>query len=163
MRRRRGGFSTTGRLNTRCASQYLQLEKTIAAGADLAICQLGYDARTLRVLKRYMGMRGVPRPVLGTLYVLDLRGAAKMAKGEPRGCWVAPDLLDQVRRERAAKDGGLGARLERAARMVAILRGLGYSGAYTGGTHEAGQASWIIRRAEALVPAGRSSPGRCTP
>ena len=44
------------------------------------------------------------------------------------------------------------ARLERAARTVAILRGLGYAGAYIGGTHDAGNIAWIIRRAGELAP-----------
>jgi methylenetetrahydrofolate reductase (NADPH) len=47
-------------------------------------------------------------------------------------------------------DKGLMARLERAARMVAILRGLGYAGAYLGGTHNTADIGWIIRRAESL-------------
>jgi len=135
-----------------CVYQYLKLEKKIAAGADWAITQLGYDARKFRELQRYLDERGVRTPVLGNVYVLNQRGAEKMAKGEPPGCWVAPELLEAVRRESAVKDGGQAARLERAARMVAILRGLGYAGAYFGGTHDAGQIAWIIQRAEALAP-----------
>jgi len=135
-----------------CVYQYVKLEKKIAAGADLAITQLGYDARKLRELKRYLDERGIRTPVLGNVYVLTQKAAEKMAKGQPPGCWVAPELLELVQREGAAKDGGRGARLERAARMVAILRGLGYAGAYIGGNHEADQVAWIIRRAEALAP-----------
>ena len=57
-----------------------------------------------------------------------------------------------MRTESIARDGGLRARLERAAATVAILRGLGYAGAYIGGTHDADAIAWIIRRAEALAP-----------
>jgi methylenetetrahydrofolate reductase (NADPH) len=57
-----------------------------------------------------------------------------------------------VRAESQARDGGRRARLERAARTVAVLRGLGYAGAYLGGTHDAQQIAWIIRRAEELLP-----------
>ena len=134
-----------------CLYQYLKLEKKIAAGADVAITQLGYDARKFRELMRYLRERGVRTPVLGNVYLLNLRGAEKMAKGEPPGCWVAPELLEAVRRESAARDGGQAARIERAARMVAVLRGLGYAGAYLGGTHDAGQIAWIIQRAEGLA------------
>lgn len=135
-----------------CVYQYLKLEKKIAAGADLAITQVGYDARKFRELRRYLEERGIRTPVLGNVYVLGKRAAEKMARGQPPGCWVAPGLLEQVAREAAARDGGRGARLERAARMVAVLRGLGYAGAYLGGNHEADQVAWIIRRAEALAP-----------
>jgi methylenetetrahydrofolate reductase (NADPH) len=34
--------------------------------------------------------------------------------------------------------------------MVAIVRGLGYAGAYIGGDHQADHVRWIIKRAEAL-------------
>ena len=73
-----------------------------------------------------------------------------MARGEPPGCWVSPTLLETVRQEARGKDGGLRARLERAARTVAVLRGLGYAGAYLGGTHDADHVAWIIRRAREL-------------
>src|SRR5262249_59032250 len=62
------------------------------------------------------------------------------------------ELLAAVQAESRARDGGRQARLERAARTVAILRGLGYAGAYIGGTHDAANIAWIIRRADELAP-----------
>src|SRR6185436_14586858 len=47
---------------------------------------------------------------------------------------------------------GEAARLERAARMVAILRGMGYAGAYLGGTHKSEHLHWIIERGQQLAP-----------
>lgn len=135
-----------------CAYQYLKLEKKIAAGADCAITQLGYDARKFRELKRYLDERNLRTPVLGSVYVLHAKAAAKMAKGAPPGCWVSPELLEEVRSETESADRGLAARLERAASMVAILRGLGYAGAYIGGDHRADHVRWIIKRSETLAP-----------
>ena len=135
-----------------CAYQYLKLEKKIAAGADYAITQLGFDARKFRELKRYLDERGLKTPVLGNVYVLSPRAAEKMSKGEPPGCWVAPELLAKIQEEAQAADRGVAARLERAARMVAILRGLGYAGAYLGGEGNAENLRWIIRRGEELAP-----------
>jgi methylenetetrahydrofolate reductase (NADH) len=134
-----------------CAYQYLKLEKKIAAGADYAVTQLGYDARKFRELKRYLDERHLSTPLLGNVYVLHAKAAEKMSKGEPPGCWVAPELLEQIRSEVQAPDKGQSARLERAARMVAILRGLGYAGAYIGGDHRADHVRWIIRRSEQLA------------
>lgn len=134
-----------------CAYQYLKLEKKIAAGANCVITQLGYDARKFRELKRYLGERSLHVPVLGNVYVLAAKGAEKMSKGEPPGCWVAPELLDKIRSETKEADAGRAARLERAARMVAVLRGLGYAGAYLGGDHQADHVKWIIKRSEALA------------
>jgi methylenetetrahydrofolate reductase (NADPH) len=133
-----------------CAWQYLKLEKKVAAGADCAITQVGWDAEKFRELKRYVDERGLRTPLLGNVYVLGPRAAERMAGGEPPGCWVSPALLETVRQESRAKDGGLRARLERAARTVAVLRGLGYAGAYLGGTHDADHVAWIIRRAREL-------------
>jgi methylenetetrahydrofolate reductase (NADPH) len=135
-----------------CRWQYLKLEKKVAAGADCAITQVGWDAEKLRELKRYVDERGLATPLLGNVYVLGPRTAERMSHGEPPGCWVSPALLEAVRRESRAPDGGLRARLERAARTVAVLRGLGYAGAYLGGTHDPDHVAWIIRRAGELAP-----------
>ncbi len=135
-----------------CAYQYLKLEKKIAAGADYATTQLGFDSRKFRELKRYMDERGLKTPILGNVYVLPPKAAEKMSKGEPPGCWVAPELLEKIQVEAKAADKGMAARLERAAQMVAIVRGLGYAGAYIGGNHQADNIRWIIRRSEALAP-----------
>lgn len=133
-----------------CGYQYLKLEKKFAAGADYAITQLGYDVRKFRELKRYLDERGFRQPLLGNVFILHGKAAEKMSKGEPPGCWVSPELLEKIRSEIKATDAGRAARLERAARMVAILRGLGYAGAYLGGNHRADHIRWIIKRSEAL-------------
>ena len=135
-----------------CAYQYLKLEKKAAAGADYAITQLGFDARKFRELRRYVVERNLKIPLLGSVYVLSAKAAEKMSKGEPPGCWVSPELLERVQAEAKAPDAGRAARLERAARMVAILRGLGYAGAYLGGNHQAESIRWITRRSEAIAP-----------
>jgi methylenetetrahydrofolate reductase (NADPH) len=134
-----------------CAYQYLKLEKKIAAGADYAVTQLGYDVKKFRELKRYLDDRHLRTPVLGNVYVLGPKAAEKMNKGEPPGCWVAPELLEKIQSESSAPDKGQALRLERAARMAAILRGLGYAGAYIGGDHQADHIRWIMKRAETLV------------
>ena len=106
-----------------CAYQYLKLEKKIAAGADFAITQLGFDSRKSRELKRYMDERGLKTPVFGNVYVLPPKAAERMSKGEPPGCWVSPELLAKIQEEAKAEDKGLAARLERAAKMAAICAG----------------------------------------
>ena len=138
-----------------CAYQYLKLEKKIAAGANYAITQLGYDAKKFRELKNYLDENKLQMPILGNVYVLTAKAAEKMFKGEPPGCWVAPELLQKIQHETQSSgttDKGLAARLERAARTVAILRGLGYAGAYLGGEHRADRVRWIINRSETIAP-----------
>jgi len=135
-----------------CLYQYIKLEKKFAAGADFAITQMGYDVRKFRELKRYLDERQIMKPVIGTVYVLTKRAVEIMSAGQPPGCWAAPELVDRVMEEANSEDKGQAARLERAARMVAILRGLGYGGAYIGGTHNVAQIRWIISRGEELAP-----------
>jgi methylenetetrahydrofolate reductase (NADPH) len=42
-----------------CLYQYLKLEKKVAAGANMAITQVGWDARKFAELKRYLDERGI--------------------------------------------------------------------------------------------------------
>jgi methylenetetrahydrofolate reductase (NADH) len=136
-----------------CAYQYLKLEKKIAAGADYAITQLGYDSRKMRELRRYMQERGLRTPVFGNVYVLPLGAAKRFNKGEPPGCFASDELVAQIQAEvDASTDKGMAARLERAAKMVAIQRGLGFAGSYIGGDHNPDRIRWIIERSEVLAP-----------
>ena len=135
-----------------CLYQYVKLEKKIAAGADMAITQVGWDATKFRELKTYLDERGLKTPVMGNVYVLSRRAAERMNTGNPPGCWASDELVAVLKKESEAPDGGLQARLERAARSVAVLKGLGYAGAYLGGTHDVRHVTFIIRRAEELAP-----------
>ena len=104
-------------LEADCVYQYVKLEKKIAAGADCAITQVGWDAEKFRELRRYMDERGLRAPVLGNVYVLTPRAAERMANGQPPGCWVSPALLDACAPSRprptAAVAPGSSARPER--------------------------------------------------
>jgi methylenetetrahydrofolate reductase (NADPH) len=135
-----------------CLYQYLKLEKKIAAGAEMAITQVGWDATKFVELKKYLDERGIKTPVLGNVYVLSRRAAERMNTGNPPGCWASDELVAILKKESEAADGGLQARLERGARSIAVLKGIGYAGAYIGGTHDANQIRWMIRRAEELAP-----------
>jgi methylenetetrahydrofolate reductase (NADPH) len=135
-----------------CLYQYLKLEKKIAAGAEMAITQVGWDATKFVELKKYLDERGIKTPVLGNVYVLSRRAAERMNTGNPPGCWASDALVAVLKKESEAPDGGLSGRLERAARSIAVLKGIGYAGAYIGGTHDANHIRWMIRRAEELAP-----------
>ena len=135
-----------------CLYQYLKLEKKVAAGANLAITQVGWDATKFAELQRYLTEHHIDVPVLGNVYVLSRRAAERMAGGSPPGCWASPELVERIKKESEGPNGGLDARLERAAQTVAVLKGLGYAGAYIGGTHDAEHLKRIIARAQELEP-----------
>jgi len=90
--------------------------------------------------------------MIGNVYVLGAKAAERMGTGNPPGCWASPELVAATAREAAGPDKGLAARLERAAVTVAILKGIGYAGAYIGGTHDPNYIARIIERGEELAP-----------
>src|SRR5205085_2687223 len=90
-------------------------------------------------------------PVFGNVYVLTAKAAEKFHKGEPPGCWAPKELVEILQAEtKNSTDKGLAGRLERAAKTVAVLRGLGFAGAYLGGDHQADRIRWIIKRSEVI-------------
>ena len=137
-----------------CVMQYVKLEKKIRAGARFIITQLGWDSRKHLEMLQYL--RGVLRsevPVLGSVYVLSAGAAETMGRGEVPGCWVAPELAALVKEESTGDDKGKRARLERAARQVAVLRGLGYAGAHLEGLAlKAEDVRFIVERSVELAP-----------
>ncbi|MBI3454978.1 MAG: methylenetetrahydrofolate reductase C-terminal domain-containing protein [Candidatus Rokubacteria bacterium] len=133
--------------------QYLKLEKKRAAGADVAITQVGYDLAKFAELARYRDEHCPGLPLIGCVAVMTRRVAEKIAAGELAGCTIAPALLAAVRRESGAPDGGRAAALERTAQLIAVLRGLGYAGVYLVGlTRRPRELGELLARAEALAP-----------
>ncbi|HEV8307473.1 MAG TPA: methylenetetrahydrofolate reductase C-terminal domain-containing protein [Methylomirabilota bacterium] len=133
--------------------QYLKLEKKRAAGADVAITQLGFDTAKFAELVRYRDEHAPGLPLIGCVAVLSRRVAEKIAAGELAGCTIAPPLLTAVRRESGAPDGGRAAALERTAQVIAVLRGLGYAGVYLVGlTRRPREIAELLARSDALAP-----------
>lgn len=131
--------------------QYFKLERKIAAGADFIIPQLGYNMRRFFEIPRYLAARGHDLPVIGNVYVLSYGAAKAMAAGKVPGCVVPDDLLQVLAEEARADDKGKAARLERAAKMVAMFRGMGFAGAHIGGFNlKTEDFLTIVRRAGEL-------------
>lgn len=134
--------------------QFFKLEKKIAAGADFIIPQLGYNMRKFLEVKRFLDSRGLRVPLIGNTYVLSAGAARVMHTGGVPGCVVTEELLNLVEAEAKDPDKGKGKRLERAAKMVAVFRGMGFNGVHIGGfALKAEDFIRIIRRAEELQPA----------
>ncbi len=113
--------------------QYMKLHRKAAAGADYIITQLGFDARKFEEVLLYTRLAGLDLPVLGNVFIPNMKVAALMYRGEVPGCVITESLYNDMCREADSADRGKRARLLRGAKLLAILQGLGYAGAHIGG------------------------------
>ena len=133
--------------------QYYKLKKKIKAGSKFIVTQVGYDARKLHELVQWQKTNNYNIPMMANIYILPYGTGRIMNANQIPGCVVTDKLLKQLDEERTAKDKGKTARLDRAAKMYSIARGLGYSGAHIGGlgaTYE--MVEYIINKGEELTP-----------
>lgn len=126
-------FSPFKRDEAEVMGQYYKLKKKIEAGADFIITQVGYDVRKLHELQLWLKAHGYAVPVVISDYVLPLATAKAMHDNRIPGCVVTDRLLAQVAAESDSPDRGRQARLDRAAKLYAIARGLGFSGVSVSG------------------------------
>jgi len=132
--------------------QYYKLKKKIDAGAQFIVTQLGYDVRKFHEILLFMKQSGFNLPLMGNIYILPYGAAKMMNRNELPGSVVTDKLLAEIDRERNDPDKGEGARILRAARMYAIMKGMGFSGVHIGGHNiKYEQVEEIIRQVEGLT------------
>jgi methylenetetrahydrofolate reductase (NADPH) len=118
-----------------CVAQYAKMSRKVAAGAQFIITQVGFDARKFHELIGIQRHMDLQIPTLGSVYLLTPRAARIMNQGRVPGAVVTDPLLGKVQTEWQDKKQGKAAAIERAARLGAILQGLGYRGIHIGGIH----------------------------
>jgi len=111
--------------------QYAKLLKKIKAGAQFIITQVGYDVCKFEELLRFLRESNIQIPVLGNVFIPSLPVARHMHRGKVPGIIFPEQLV--IRMEREKKEGNREARLLRAAKMICVLNGLGFSGVHIGG------------------------------
>ncbi|NLL17875.1 MAG: methylenetetrahydrofolate reductase [Clostridia bacterium] len=132
--------------------QYYKLKKKLDAGAKFIITQVGYDIRKYHELLLMMKMLGYEDiPVVGNIYVLPFGAAKVMNANRIPGCVVTDKLVADIDKERSDEDKGVGARLLRAAKMYAWMKGMGFDGVHIGGHNvKYEQVEYIIEKGEEL-------------
>ncbi|MBU0485461.1 MAG: methylenetetrahydrofolate reductase C-terminal domain-containing protein [Proteobacteria bacterium] len=120
-------------LESELLMQYFKLHRKAAAGADYVITQLGYDARKFHEVLQYMQLNNLNLPILGNVFVPNLPVVEIMRQGGIPGCVMPDDLYALIRQEAESEDKGKKARLIRAAKLLSVLKGIGYDGAHIGG------------------------------
>ena len=113
--------------------QYSKLHRKVAQGADYVITQVGFDARKFHEALLYIQHRQLDIPILGNVFIPNLTVTELMYRGEVPGCVIPDQLYADIRREAKSADKGKKARLIRAAKLLSILKGMGYNGAHIGG------------------------------
>ncbi|HID98324.1 MAG TPA: methylenetetrahydrofolate reductase [Thermodesulfobacteriaceae bacterium] len=144
------------RLKSELVPQYLKLKRKIMAGAGYIITQMGFDARKFDELRIFMDTNKLSVPLLGTVFISDIRLARIISRGKVPGCMIPARLLSRMEAESTAYDGGLSARLERASRLVAVLMGIGYEGVHLSGpglTYP--EVAQVIKKSRKLAPLWR--------
>jgi methylenetetrahydrofolate reductase (NADPH) len=132
-------------------AQYAKFSRKVAAGAQFVITQLGFDARKFAELIGIQRHMGINIPALGSVYVLTPGAARIMNQNRVPGAVVTDALLEAVQQEWQDKAQGRQAAIERAARLGAVLKGLGYRGIHIGGIHRDFEtAGMILDRMETI-------------
>jgi methylenetetrahydrofolate reductase (NADPH) len=141
------------RSEAECFAQYAKLCRKIAAGAQFVITQLGYDAPKFAELIRMLAHMGMNIPVLGSVYILTPRAAGIINSGHVPGAVVTAELLANINREWQNRADGRKLAVERAAKLGAILKGLGYRGMHLEGVHKSFDiVGRILDRLEEIEP-----------
>lgn len=114
-------------------NQYDKLFKKIRNGASFVITQICYDARKFDELLEFMRINNLNVPVLGSVYILNAAAARFISAGNVPGAFVPKKLLEKILAEAAMPDKGKKASLMRAAKLIAVLKGLAYRGTHLSG------------------------------
>jgi methylenetetrahydrofolate reductase (NADPH) len=115
------------------ALQYLKLLKKVTAGAQFIITQMGYDAEKHREFADFAQSHLAGVPAIAHVFILNSNLAQAMNEGHFPGCYAGRKLYADLVEEERSADGGRDARLLRAAKQVAVIKGLGYRGVHLGG------------------------------
>lgn len=129
--------------------QYLKLRLKARAGAGYAITQVGFDARKLDELVRYVRDEALDLRLLANVFMLSGGSVRAMAAGRIPGVTISGALFERATREAGAADRGRSFFLDLAARQVAVARGLGYAGVYLAGMSRAEDFGSVLDRADA--------------
>ncbi|MGH2881726.1 MAG: methylenetetrahydrofolate reductase, partial [Solirubrobacteraceae bacterium] len=113
--------------------QYQKLAKKARTGARFVINQIGYNARKDDELVRYIAHQNLAVRPLANVFLLSRPAARAFNAGRIPGVVVTDELLALAERHGAAADKGRSFFLDLAAKQLAVVRGLGFGGAYLGG------------------------------
>ncbi|MBV9604980.1 MAG: methylenetetrahydrofolate reductase C-terminal domain-containing protein, partial [Solirubrobacterales bacterium] len=120
-------------------------------GARFVINQIGYNARKDDELLRYIARHNLPIHPLANVFLLSRPAARAFNAGRIPGVVVTDELLALAERYGAGADRGRAFFVDLAAKQLAVVRGLGFAGAYLGGHATAETFFEILDAADAYT------------
>jgi len=138
-------------LESELLGQYYKLKKKINYHSRFIVTQLGFDARKFHEVLQYIRMLDPEIPVIGNVFILNYGTGRMMNSNQLPGSVVTDKLLAELDQERKAADKGERAKLLRAAKMYAFMKGMGFAGVHIGGHNiKYEQIKYIIDTGEEL-------------
>jgi methylenetetrahydrofolate reductase (NADPH) len=135
--------------------QYAKLLAKVAAGAHFIISQLGFDISKYQELLSFCRQHELTQPLLASVFIPSLKVAEIMGRGQVPGIIFPQSLVQLMRHEAVSKDRGEEARLLRGAKMVALLKHMGYAGIHLGGNNlDFSKIAFLLDQAESFALCG---------
>ena len=130
-------------------AQYYKLYKKVKMGPISSSPRWGLMPANLTNSSASCARSGIRIPILGNVYILNRPVARVMNRGGVPGCVVTDDLYRIDEEESKAPDKGRVARLTRAAKLIAVLKGIGYDGVHIGGPNlKYEDVEWVIEKSK---------------
>jgi len=129
--------------------QYAKLLTKIAAGARFVISQLGFDMKKYEELILFCRRNNLTLPLVASVFIPGMKVAEIMAQGKVPGVVFPESLVQRMRQENVGRAKGEEARLRRGAKMVALLKHMGYAGVHLGGNNlDFSKIAFLLDQAE---------------
>jgi len=129
--------------------QYEKLRRKIRVGADFVVTQLGYDMRKFDELVRFCNLYKVNAPLVANIFITDLQTANLVQARSLPGVTIPGPLISAFNEEQHDQRGAI----TRAAKILAVLKGLGYQGALIGNhTPDFSKIRQVLDSAEEYYP-----------
>ena len=108
--------------------QYEKLRRKISLGADFIVTQVGYDLRKFDELIRFCALHKITVPLVANVFTPDLQTAHLIEARDIPGVKMPSPLLRILHEEKPDRNPVL----ERTAKILSVLKGLGYQAALLG-------------------------------
>lgn len=127
--------------------QYQKLLRKIEVGADFIITQIGYDLRKYDELRRFCLLQKIEIPLVANVFAADMGTADLIQARSIPGVKIPGTLIRQLQAEKSGRQPVV----ERTAKTLAVMKGLGYHGALLGSSNfDYNEIQQILDRAERL-------------